>query len=113
MNNPIKFSELKNYNDSNSIVLTAILLEETDIPDVNQYFHEIKLLNDDKQISAIHHLSDNILGENGRSDFLIELTGEGIANPMIRIQLCMSGFGVHWTSDFIDNYARDYISSCE
>lgn len=107
---PIRFAELKQYNDSNSIVLCAITMRADEIPELDKFLHETGLLPETKKVSGVCHLSDNVLGEDGRSDLLVELEGDGEVNPMVRIKMCMMGMSVKWTSDFIDNYKNDYIS---
>ena len=106
----IRFIDLKNYTDDNSIVLCALTLKDEEIPELDRFLHDNGLLPESKFVSGVCHLSDNVKGEDGRSDLLVELSGEGMANPIVRIQMCAAGFSVKWTSDFIDNYAKDYIS---
>jgi len=106
----ITFNEVRNnYSDNNSVVLCGITPNCT-ADEVNEFFHESKFLNEDQNAVDVFHLSDNVLGEDGRSDLLVIITN-GPGNPMVRLQLNMSGLSVKWTSDFLDNYAKDYISA--
>jgi len=105
----IKFAELKNFNDSESSVMTGITPDCT-VEQVDNFFHETGFLNDSQHVTDLYHLSDNVKGEDGRSDILVVHSGGECGNPMARIQLNCRGFGLKWTSDFIDNYAKDYIS---
>ena len=107
----IKFSDLSQYNDSNSIVITSIDVEGLSIEELDNIFHNnLGLLPPEKHVTGVAHLSDNVLGSDGRTDILFELSGEGIAYPMVRLALRSQGLGVMWTSDFMDNYKKDYIS---
>ena len=107
----IKFSDLSNYNDCNSIIITGIDIDGLSTEEIDGIFHEnLGLLPAEKHVTGVARLSDNVLGEDGRTDILFELSGEGTANVGARLRLRMSGLGVMWTSDFIDNYHKDYIS---
>ena len=110
----IKFAELANYNDSNSIVITGVDVKGLTIEEIDEIMHKNwGLLPETKHVTGMAHISDNVLGEDGRTDILFELSGEGIANPMVRMMLRSQGLGLMWTSDFIDNYRTDYFSADE
>ena len=105
----IQFSELNEYNDSNSLVFTGLCLAEEDVPEVEKFFHSKGLMSADKHIIDVKHIEGNVLGEEGRTDWLFVFDNEDKQfNPMVR--LSMSPMGVKWTSDFIDNYAADYAA---
>ena len=107
----IKFSDLSQYNDCNSIIITGIDIDGLSTEEIDGIFHEnLGLLPENKHVTDIAHLSDNVLCEDGRTDILFELSGDGTAYPMVRLMLRQQGLGVMWTSDFIDNYRNDYIS---
>jgi len=107
----IRFAELANYNDTNSIVIAGVDVDGLTIEDIDEIMHKNwGLLSEEKHVTGMAHIYDNVLGEDGRTDILFELSGEGIANPMVRMQLRAQGLGLMWTSDFIDNYAKDYLS---
>ena len=102
----ITFAELKNFNDSNSSVIVGVTPDCT-VEEVDEFFHKTEFYNDDQHWVELYHLSDNIRGSNGRSDILVAHSGGAPGNPMARLRL--SGM-LKWTSDFIDNYAGDYMS---
>ena len=105
----IHFAELCNLNDNNSIVLSGITVDSMDsIEEVDNFFHNANLFSKDKHITEISRVTDNVLGEEGRSDLLLHLTEEGEINPLVRLGMRQSGLGVMWTSDFVSNYASDY-----
>lgn len=107
---PITFAELRNF-ESNSIVLTGLLLGDEDLPALDNFLHEgTGLFPEGLNVVEVRHLSDNVLGDEGRSDIVVIFDGEGFPNPMVRLQLRMAGWGVMWTEDFLYNYAKDYIS---
>lgn len=106
----ITFAELKNFSDSNSSVMTGITPDCT-AEQVDEFFHETGFLNEKQHVVDLYHLSDNVLGDEGRSDILVVHEGDGMpGNPMARLRMNSGGFHLKWTSDFIDNYAKDYIS---
>ena len=102
----ITFAELKKFDDSNSSVMIGVTPDCTP-EEVDGFFHEMKFYNDDQHCVELYHLSDNVRGKDGRSDILVVHTGGAHGNPMARLALCNM---LKWTSDFIDNYAEDYIS---
>ena len=108
----ITFAELSQYNDNNAIIMTGLLLEDNEVQDVNTFFHECGLISEDKEVIGAAHLSDNVLGSDGRSDIVILLSDTGTINPMVRLQLRMGGMNVMWVSDFMDNYSQDYRTAC-
>lgn len=110
---PIKFSDLRKYDDSNSIMFLSIIFpEDQNIADVQSFLDtDLNLIPKDKHVIGWHKLSDNVLGDDGRSDYLIEFDRPDLSiNPMARL---MYGRDIKWTSDFIDNYKQDYISGHE
>lgn len=102
----ITFAELKNFNDSNSSVMVGVTPDCT-VEEVDEFFHKTEFYNDDQHCVELYHLSDNVRGSKGRSDILVVHSGGAHGNPMARLALCNM---LKWTSDFIDNYAGDYIS---
>jgi len=108
----IEFKDLKNYNDSNSVVLCGII-PDCEPADVEEFFHKTGFTTESKKVTELRHLSDNVKGDEGRSDILVIMSEEGSCNPFVRIQLSQGGPSIKWTSDFIDNYKQDYISGNE
>ena len=102
----ITFAELKNFNDSNSSVMIGVTPDCT-VEEVDEFFHKTEFYSDDQHCAELYHLSDNVRGKDGRSDILVVHSGGAHGNPMARLALCSM---LKWTSDFIDNYAEDYIS---
>ena len=102
----ITFAELKNFNDSNSSVIVGVT-PNCAPEEVDEFFHETGFYNDDQHCIELYHLSDNARGSEGRSDILVVHSGGEPGNPMARLRLSSM---LKWTSDFIDNYAEDYIS---
>ena len=102
----ITFAELKNFNDSNSSVMIGVTPDCTP-EEVDEFFHKMEFYNDDQHCVELYHLSDNVRGSEGRSDILVAHSGGAPGNPMARLRLSSM---LKWTSDFIDNYAEDYIS---
>ena len=102
----ITFAELKNFNDSNSSVIVGVT-PDCSPEEIDDFFHEAGFYNDDQHCVELYHLSDNVRGSEGRSDILVAHSGGAPGNPMARLRHTSM---LKWTSDFIDNYAGDYIS---
>ena len=105
----IHFSEVNKFDDNNAIVITGITVDGVEsIDEIDSFFHETGLFSDDKHVTGVSRILDNVLGDEGRTDLLFHLTEVGSINPMVRLQMRMRGMGVMWTNDFIDNYSKDY-----
>lgn len=105
----IHFSEVRNFDDNNAIVITGITVDGVEsIDEIDSFFHETGLFSDDKHVTGVSRILDNVLGDEGRTALLFHLTEIGSINPMVRLQMRMRGMGVMWTNDFIDNYSEDY-----
>lgn len=91
--------------DSNNLVWTGLLFKESDIPEIESWFKEIGLIDKNSKIEWIATIDGNVKGKNGRSDVYIRLTGKGVINPLVRLQVD----GLMWYSDFIDNFKDDYF----
>ena len=107
--NPISFSELSEYNDSNSCVVLAVLIDnESDVEQMNDFLAKELGFSKGKAIVAYHHIEGNVRGEYGRSDYLFEFDHPEIAfNPIARLRCPY----IKWTSDFEDNFRKDYTFS--
>lgn len=104
-NNEIQFCDLADYNDSNSCVVVALLFDDSQVEDFDKFLSEELGFSKGKHIIGYHHLSDNVLGDEGRSDYLFEFDHPEIPfNPIARLRFP----DIKWTSDFIDNYRQDY-----
>ena len=104
----IPFSELRNYDDDNSFIVAGINPDLT-VEEADEFFHKTNFLNDETHIQEILRLSDNVLGEEGRTDLVFVVNQYGM-DPMIRLGFRFGGLAVMWTSDFKDNYANDFVS---
>jgi hypothetical protein len=107
----IAFSELENFNDSNSVVFTAVLFNSEDqVDSCSDWFKELGLIPKHVSIKSAHFITGNVRGDarkgaDSRADYLIEFSESCNINPMVRLQL---GRSIKWTSDFIDNFNKDY-----
>lgn len=104
--NSIKFSELQEFNDSNSVVLIATTFPDGfDFSEVDEFLSDGLDFSRGKKLIGVHFITGNVLGEVGRKDWLLEFDHEEIQfNPIARLRFP----DLKWTSDFIDNYSRDY-----
>lgn len=105
--NSISFEELSNYNDSNSCVMIALIIDnENEIKAMNEFLSSELGFSKGKNIVGYHHIEGNVRGKDGRSDYLLEFDHPEIAfSPLARLQ----SPDLKWTSDFIDIYKKDYV----
>ena len=105
--NSISFRELSDYNDSNSCVILALLInDESEVDVINDFLANELRLSKGKKIIGYHHIEGNVRGKDGRSDYLLEFDRPEIAfNPIARLRFP----DIKWTSDFKDNFKEDYI----
>ena len=108
-NNSISFSELSNFDDSNSCVMVALVVnDESEVKQINDFLANELGFSKGKQIVGYHHIKGNVRGEDGRSDYLFEFDHPEISfNPIARLKFP----DLKWTSDFIDNYKNDYFKN--
>lgn len=99
----IPFIKLHKYNDSNSFVWTALLFNPDDKPAIEKWLKEVGFLPESAAILDMKEISGNVLGNRGRTDVLF-ITTRTIFNPLVRLRIQ----GLKWTTDFIDNYGKDY-----
>ena len=100
--NSISFEELSNYNDSNSCVIVALIIDnEDEVKDLNKFLSNELGFSKGKSIIDYHHVEGNVRGKDGRSDYLLEFDHPEIAfSPLARLRFP----DLKWTSDFVDNY---------
>lgn len=105
--NTISFGELSDYNDSNSCVMLALLInDESEVEIINDFLANELGFSKGKKIIGYHHIEGNVRGKYGRSDFLLEFDHPEIAfNPIARLRFP----DIKWTSDFKDIFRQDYI----
>ena len=108
-NDTILFGELSKFNDSNSAVLVAMTLEkDDDIINLNNLLSNEIGFSKGKNLIGVHRITGNVLGDDGRTDWLLEFDNEDVNfNPIARLRC---GSYLKWTSDFIVNYKDDYCS---
>jgi len=106
----IRFSELENYNDTESFVWLGLIMPTNDA-EIKSTYNEITewLLAEgfikNGKVIDIKQITGNVLGKKGRIDQLVILSnGCSGLHPIKRLQTQ----DMKWTSDFIVNYAKDY-----
>ena len=95
--------------DNNSFVIVGLLLEESELPDVESFLRdEVHFLPAEMPITGAASIKGNVREETGdyRHDIIFFTDNQGSLNPMVRLSLAQ--MGVKWTSDFVDNYRDDY-----
>lgn len=109
--NSIKFSELQEFNDSNSLVLISTTFSDGfDFSEVNDFLSDELRFSTGKNLIGVHFIEDNVEGDEGRKDWLLEFDHEEVQfNPLARLMFP----DLKWTSDFIYIYKNDYISGSE
>lgn len=107
----IPFTELlttKEYNDSNSVVMTGLSLDGSeDWPLFDDFLANRAKFSSGKRLIAAYRITGNIKGEDGRTDYLLVFDNpETQFNPIARMTID----GLKWLSDFVVNYKSDYIA---
>ena len=95
--------------DNNSFVIVGLLLEESELPDVESFLRdEVHFLPAEMSITGAASIKGNVREETGdyRHDIIFFTDNQGSLNPMVRLRIAQ--MGVKWTSDFVDNYRDDY-----
>ena len=95
--------------DNNSFVIVGLLLEESDLPDVESFLRdEAYFLPAEMTITGAASIKGNVREETGdyRHDIIFFTDNQGSLDPIARLRL--SQIGVKWTSDFVVNYRHDY-----
>ena len=95
------------YNDSNSAVIVATVFDENeDWQSVNDIIANQIGFSKGKNLIGVRRITGNIRGEEGRTDYLLVFDNEDVPfNFIARLRFP----DIKWTSNFIDNYKRDYI----
>lgn len=103
---PIPFADLRKIDVSNTAVMLALYVpEDQDWDEANQYFQEDTGFAPGKNLTRCRRITGNILGDEGRWDYLLEFDHPEIPfDPIARLKFQ----DIKWTDDFIDNYAKDY-----
>lgn len=99
--------------DNNSFVIVGLLLEESDLPDVESFLRdEAHFLPAEMTITGAASIKGNVREETGdyRHDIIFFTDNQGSLDPIARLRL--SQIGVKWTSDFVVNYRPDYHLAC-
>lgn len=102
----LNFNSLGDGDFSHTLVWTSLLMRDEDLKEMDEWFHEIKLIREQDHLVDWKHISGNVLGDQGRSDTLLIFNQDVEFNPMVRLQL---GREVKWTDDFFCNFREDYI----
>lgn len=100
----IPFAELKKLNDSNSFVWTALKFDPKDLKPIQTELVKLGFLPKDASLASMQKIDGNVEGDDGRTDVLFKTVKATHFNPIARLRI----EGLTWTSDFIDNYGKDY-----
>lgn len=105
--NPISFRELSDYNDNNSCVMMATLInDESEANIISEILANELGFSRGKKIIGYHHIKGRVRGKDGRSDYLLEFDHPEIEfDPIARLRF----LGLKWTSFFREIYKKDYI----
>ena len=102
-----ELEELDKFNDRNSAVLLGMEFEEgDDFSELNDFLVNKIGFSKGKNLIGVHRILDNVRGDDGRHDWLLEFDNEDVSfNCMARLRY---GRDLKWTSDFVVNYEDDY-----
>lgn len=112
----ISFREVTELNnDSRYLVWTGLELPSTEEGldqlknDMTEFFVKQNLIPEGICVSNLNHISGNVREHTGdyRKDVLIKFSENTTINPMVRLEMSMSG--LKWVSDFIVNFKNDYL----
>lgn len=115
----IHFSQLAELNDQTHVAFTGLAIDDTSEQGINNLkaiinasLEEMGVFKDGVAVSNILRVAGNRLGDEGRRDYVFELTNGTIANisPLKRIREMPD---LKWLDDFIVNYEKDYFTSEE
>lgn len=95
------------FDNSNSAVIVATIFDDNeDWEAVNDFLANQLGFSKGKNLIGVRRITDNVLGDEGRTDNLLVFDNEDVPfNFMARLRFP----DIKWTSDFIDNYKKDYI----
>ena len=111
----IHFSQLAELNNQTHVAFTGLKIDDTSEQGINDLkaeanalFEELGIFKDGVAVSDILYITGNALGDEGRHDYVFELTNGSIANisPQARIRQMPD---LKWLDDFIVNYKDDYF----
>ena len=78
------------------------------VKQITEFFQEIGFFGSSLSAVAVSKILGNVLGEEGRSDLLVHLSGDlSETHPLKRLGVAD---WVKWTEDFVVNYSEDYES---
>lgn len=96
------------FNNNNSAVIVATIFDENeDWESVNDFIANQLGFSKGKNLIGVHRITGNILGDEGRrTDYLLVFDNDNVPfNALARLRFP----DIKWTSDFIDNYKKDFI----
>jgi hypothetical protein len=106
--NAIKFGDLENINDSEYLIMMSLLVNEENyqatVDIMNEQFREFGLIGPNDEVIKLSFVTGNVLGEEGRSDWLLQFSERTTINPIKRLMIS----DLKWVSDFIVNNRQDY-----
>ena len=110
----VSFAELASDKELHATTVSLLGVEapkneeeaQTFVENVTAFFRETGFFSPSLSVVAVSKVLGNVLGEEGRTDLLVHLSGDvWDANPLKR--LAMADW-VKWTEDFVVNYSGDY-----
>lgn len=105
----ISFEDLQNIDDSHLIFTGLLVIEENyddTIKAMSEFFIGSSLST--KNVVSLKRIDGNVLGDDGRHDYLITFEDGNKINPIVRVGL---GTDVKWVSDFVINFVEDYVEN--
>ena len=106
----IEFTELYDISDDEGVIFMDVIFGDTldsviqTIPEVDAFFKQVGLINNDVNVVGLHKILGDINNDN-RNNWLIEFDKSTIVSPIVRLRM---GNDIKWISDFVINYAKKY-----
>lgn len=115
MNTQFEIIDFNDIIDNGTNVVMLGLIVENESEDnlkqqINSFFTEFGLFTKGVEVVRIKKIGGNVLGNEGRSDVLLELSDSiSCINPIKRLQIG----DIKWTEDFLVNCREDYFKDEE
>lgn len=97
--------------DSCAMVGISIDFDQTPADDVQETLEEELrgcgfVTNKEAKVKDLLRVGGNVKGDEGRTDWIIVFDRDPGFNPISRLR---APWPVKWVSDYVDNYAGDYV----
>ena len=110
----ISFTDLKDGNyefreDVNAVVITSLMVDpKTPLDELQEeatnFFQGVGFVTDDSYVVQMLRITDNVLGDDGRHDYIVVFDKDPEFNYAARFRVP----DIKWICDFVVNYRDDF-----